>query len=119
MRSSNAAARRTVFSTVTAFRLLLPLVLAALLAGQKLPPAEFSGTVHGISKKHLVLETAEGNLIDFDVNGKTQVLRGKKKIELEDLQTGDAVKIEALQEPSRRQIFLMALTITASDKPKD
>lgn len=101
------------------FRLLLAILLAAALVAQQIPPAEFSGTIHGVSKKHLVLETAEGNLIDFDVNGKTRVMRGKKKIELEDLQTGDAVTIEARQEPSRRQIFLMALTITASDKPKD
>ena len=111
--------RPAVFPTVTAFRFLLPFLLAAFLNAQKLPPTEFSGTVHGVSKKHLVLETAEGNLIDFDVNGKTQVLRGKEKIELEDLQTGEPVKIEANQEPSRRQIFLMALTITASGKPKD
>jgi len=35
------------------------------------------------------------------------------------LQTGESIKIEARQEPSRYQVFLMALTITASDKPKD
>ena len=100
-------------------RLVLVAFLAASLAAQKIPPAEFSGTVHGISKNHIVLETAEGNLVDFDTNGKTQVMRGKKKIELSDLQTGDAITIEARQEPSRRQIFLTALTITASDKPKN
>jgi hypothetical protein len=105
--------------TVKVFRVLLAILLAAILAAQKLPPAEFSGSIHGVSKNHLVLETAEGNLIDFDVNGKTQVLRGKKKIELEDLKTGEAVTIEARQEPSRYQVFLMALTITASGKPKD
>jgi len=115
----NAMQARIVLKTVMSPRLLLIALLAAALAAQKLPPAEFSGTVHGVSKNHLVLETAEGNLVDFDVNGKTQVLRGKKKIELEELQTGDAVTIEARQEPSRRQIFLMALTITASDKPKN
>ena len=94
-------------------------VLAVALLAQKIPPANFSGTVHGISKKHLVLETSEGNLIDFDINGKTRVMRGKKKIEPDDLQTGDAVTIEAQQEPSRYQTFLLALTITESDKPKN
>lgn len=110
---------RAVFKSVIVFRLLLPILLAATLAAQKIPPAEFNGTIHGVSKKHLVLETAEGNLIDFDVNAKTRVMRGKKKIELEDLQTGDAVTIEARQEPSFSQSFLLALSITASNKPKD
>ncbi len=110
---------RTVLKSVMVFRLLLAILLAATLAAQKIPPAEFNGTIHGVSKKHLVLETAEGNLIDFDVNGKTRVMRGKKKIELENLQTGDAVTIEARQEPSFTQTYLTALTITASDKPKD
>src|SRR5579862_1064048 len=115
----NAMRVHIVLKTVVVFRLLLIALLPATLAAQKLPPLEFSGSVHGVSKNHLVLETPEGNLIDFDINGKTEVLRGKKKIGLEDLQTGDAVKIEARQEPSRRQIFLMALTITASDNRKD
>jgi len=110
---------RIVLKTVMSSRLLLIALLATVLAAQKLPPAEFSGAVHGVSKNHLVLETAEGNLVDFDVNGKTQVLRGKKKIELEDLKTGEPVTIEARQEPSRYQVFLMALSITASGKPKD
>jgi len=104
---------------VKVLRVLLAILLAATLAAQKLPPAEFSGTIHGVSKNHLVLETTEGNLIDFDVNGKTQVLRAKKKIELQDLRTGEAVTIEARQEPSRYQVFLMALTSTASGQPKD
>lgn len=99
--------------------IMLAGVLAVALLAQKIPPANFSGTVHGISKKHLVLETSEGNLIDFDINGKTRVMRGKKKIEPDDLQTGDAVTIEAQQEPSRYQTFLLALTITESDKPKN
>ena len=89
------------------------------LAAQQLPPANFSGTVRGVSKKHITVETAEGNLLDFDINGQTRVTRGKKKIGPEDLQTGDAVTIEARQEPSRRQVFLLALSITVSDKPKD
>ena len=100
-------------------RFLLGLTAAAALVAQRIPPANFSGTIHGVSKKHIVLETAEGNLLDFDVNAQTRVLRGKSKITIEDLQTGDSVTIEAKQEPSSRQTFLLALTITATEKPKD
>ena len=123
MQRSNVTAVRAVFPTVIALRLWIALTFAAALFAQKLPPAEFSGAVHGVSKNHIVLETAEGNLVDFDVNGKTRILRGKKKIELEDLHTGEPIKVEARQEPSRTETYLMALTITVPDEsagqPKD
>ena len=119
MRPGNAIPGGAVSSNVMSVRIIVLGVMATALFAQKIPPANFAGTVHGISKKHLVLETAEGNLVDFDINGKTRVIRGKKKIEPEDLQTGDAVTIEAQQEPSRYQTYLLALTITESDKPKD
>lgn len=99
-------------------RLWIVLAVAAVLFGQKVPPANFSGTIHGVSKKHLVLETAEGNLVDFDLDGKTLVLRAKKKISAEDLVTGDAVTIEAAEEPARNKLFLKALTITVSEPPQ-
>ena len=94
--------------------LWLALLLAAALLAQKIPPANFSGTVHGVSKKHITIETAEGNLLDFDITGKTKIMRCKKKIEPEDLKTGDSVTVEALQEPSRYRLYLEALSITAS-----
>jgi len=111
-------AGRTVFPAAMILRVLIFLAVTVGLLGQAVPPAIFSGTIHGISKKHLVLETAEGNLIDFDLDGKTHILRGKKKIGSEDLQTGDAVNIEAEQEPARNKLLLKALRITASDQPK-
>lgn len=110
--------RRAVLPSVMLFRLLILLSFAAALFGQKVPPTNFSGTIHGVSKKHLVLETAEGNLVDFDLDGKTRVLRGKTKVQPEDLQTGDAVTIEAAEEPSRNKLLLKALTITVSEPPK-
>ena len=123
MPPGNATAASAVFPSVMALRLWLALAFAAALFAQKLPPAEFTGSVHGVSKNHIVLETAEGNLVDFDVNGKTRIMRGKKKIELEDLHTGEPIKIEARQEPSRTETYLMALTITVPDqsagKPQD
>src|SRR5271154_6198977 len=101
-----------------ALAILVPVLLLPA-AAQDLPPANFSGTVHGVSKKHITIETVEGNLLDFDITGKTHVLRGKQKIQADALEVGDAVKIEARQLPSRRQQFLEALTITAPDKPKE
>jgi hypothetical protein len=97
-------------------RLLSVVLLSALLAGAqtpKLPPATFSGTVHGISNKQITIETSEGNLLDFDINRKTKILRGKKQIATSELDTGDKVTIDAREEMGR---FLIALVITAQSK---
>ena len=90
-------------------------LLALALGAQELPPANFSGAIRAVSKKHIIIETAEGNLLDFDITGKTRAMRGKTKIQPESLKEGETVKIEAKQEPSRRQQFLEALTITAGN----
>ena len=96
---------------------LLSLVLAAgLLIGQKIPPATFSGTVHGVSSKQVTIENADGNLLDFEINRKTRILRGKKQIGASELETGDTVTIEAREEMGR---FLVAITITVEPKSKD
>jgi hypothetical protein len=87
--------------------------LIATLATGQLPLATFSGAIHGVSKKQITIETAEGNLLDFDINKKTRVLRGKKQIAPEDLQTGDSVTIEAKQEKIQ---YLIAVTITAAER---
>ncbi len=97
-------------------RWLSIILLGALLAGAqtpKLPPATFSGTVHGVSNKQITIETAEGNLLDFDINHKTKILRGKKQIATSELDTGDKVTIDAREEMGR---FLIALVITAQSK---
>jgi hypothetical protein len=82
----------------------------------QIPLATFNGTVHGVSKKQITIESAEGNLVDFEINRKTRVTLNKKQISPEDLHTGDPVTIEAKQEMVR---FLVAVTITAHEKPKD
>jgi hypothetical protein len=92
------------------------LLAAALVCAQKIPLANFSGTVHGVSSKQLTIETAEGNLVDFDINRKTQLMRGKQRISAEDLQNGDFVTIEARQEMVR---FLVAVTVTVRERTKD
>ena len=86
------------------------LLVATLAIGQPLL-ATFSGAVHGVSKKQITIETAEGNLLDFDIDKKTQVMRGNKQIAPDDLQTGDSVTIEAKQEMVK---YLVAVTITAN-----
>jgi uncharacterized membrane protein len=95
-------------------RLVVLLSIALLVAGQTVVPlATFHGTVHGVSNKLITIETAEGNLVEFEINRKTRILREKKQIRPTDLATGDAVTIEARQEAVR---FLIAVTITAQAK---
>jgi hypothetical protein len=97
-------------------RLLLVTLLGTVLIGAqtvRVPPATFSGTVHGVSSKQITIETAEGNLLDFDINRKTKVMRGKKQIAPSDLDTGDTVTIDAREEMGK---FLVALVISAQPK---
>jgi Cu/Ag efflux protein CusF len=96
-------------------RLVALLMIAGLLVAQQvtLPLANFTGTVHGVSSKKITIENSDGNLVDFDVNRKTRVLRGKKEISISGLTTGDSVTIEARQERARFALILTAVTITA------
>ena len=97
-------------------RLLFGLAfLATALALAELPLATFSGSIHGVSKKQITIETAEGNLVDFDITKKTRVTRAGKQIAAEDLQTGDSVTIEAKQEMVS---YLVAVTITTMSSAK-
>lgn len=97
-------------------RLLNIILASAILAGAqapKVPLATFNGTVHGVSNKLITIETAEGNLVDFDINRNTKIVRSKKPIKASDLETGDTVAIEARQQFGE---FLIAVTITAQPK---
>jgi hypothetical protein len=98
-----------------ALRILMLLVVGLLLA-QKIPPATFHGTVHDVSKKKMTIENEDGNLLDFDINRKTHLLRGKAEISSEDFVTGEPVTIEARQEMGK---FLVAVSITAEPKSKE
>jgi hypothetical protein len=97
-------------------RLLSIALLCGLLCSAqaiKVPLATFNGTVHGVSNKQITIETAEGNLVDFDINRNTKILRSKKPIKASDLETGDMVTIDAKQEMGK---FLVAVVITAQPK---
>jgi len=59
------------------------------------------------------IENESGNLLDFDINRKTRLMRGKTQISPSDLENGEPVTIEARQEMGR---FLVALSITAQPK---
>jgi hypothetical protein len=93
----------------------LVLGLALLIDAQtvKVPPATFNGRIHGVSNKQITIETAEGNLLDFDINRKTKIMRGKTAVAASDLETGDTVTIDAREEMGR---YLIALVITAQPK---
>jgi hypothetical protein len=67
-----------------------------------------------VSNKQVTIETSEGNLVDFEINRSTKILRGKKQIKAAELETGDTVTIDARQE---MVTFLVAVAITA--QPKD
>jgi hypothetical protein len=89
-------------------------LFAALLAAQ-VPLANFTGAVHGVSKKQITIENADGNLVDFEINRKTKVTRDKKEIKPDEIMSGDEVTIQARQEMLR---FLVAVVITVQT-PKE
>src|SRR5580658_4023451 len=90
--------------------------LLATLAVAQIPVANFSGTVHDISKKQVTSDTGDGNLLDFEINRKTKVMRGKQEIKPEEIRTGDQITIEGRQEMLK---FLVAVVITVQAPPKD
>ena len=97
------------------WRATLLLASAFAVSGQKIPLATFTGTVHGVSSKQVTIENSDGNLVDFEINRKTRVMRGKKQIAVLDLATGETVTIEARQERSAFFVIgkLIAVTVTA------
>ena len=88
-------------------------IVTALQAAE-VPLANFSGAVHGVSNKQITIENAEGNLVDFDINRKTKVLRGKTEIKPEEIMSGDQVTIEARQVMLK---FLIAVVIRVQPPP--
>jgi hypothetical protein len=79
------------------------------IAAAQVPLANFTGTVHDISKKQVTIDTGDSNLLDFEINRKTKVMRAKKEIKAEEILTGDQVTVEGRQEMVR---FLVAVVIT-------
>ncbi len=95
------------------------LLFSALLAAQnkKVPLANFTGAVRSASNKRITIENQEGNLVDFDITGKTRVMSGKKKIRPADLKSGDEVTIEAHEEIRELGQYLVAEIITVMPPP--
>jgi hypothetical protein len=114
--SSNGRLDASVFQEGMLRRLLSYVLLSALLCvaqTPKIPLATFSGAVHGVSSKQITIETSEGNLVDFDINRNTKILRDKKPIKASDIETGDHVTIDARQQMAK---FLVAVIITVQPK---
>jgi Cu/Ag efflux protein CusF len=100
----------------TLVRLTLALWLVAAMAAGAVALANFTGAVHGISSKQITIENTDGNLIDFEINRKTKVMRGKQEIQPEEIMPGDQVAIQAKQQMLK---FLIAVTITVQTQPKE
>jgi hypothetical protein len=98
------------------WRIIAMVLVAGLLVAQKIPPATFNGAVHGVTNKQVTIENEAGNLLDFEINKKTKILRGAKTIPVSDLQPGEVVSIEAREEMGR---YLVALSVTAQPKPEN
>ena len=73
------------------------MLLAAAAFAAEVPLGNFTGVVHGVSKKQITIENPDGNLIDFTIDHKTKILRGKQEIQADDIMSGDEVTIEARQ----------------------
>src|SRR5580658_1325354 len=95
---------------------ILVFLVAGLLVAQKIPPATFNGTIHAVSSKQITIENEAGNLLEFEINRKTRLVRGDTQISTSDLANGEPVTIEARQEMGR---FLVAVSVTAHPKAKD
>ena len=81
-------------------RLFLTLCAAALLGAQKMPIVlpTFTGTLHIIDKKKIVLKDDKDHETDFRRTNKTEFLEGKKKVAPETLKAGDKLQIEARED---------------------
>ena len=95
--------------------LIAGLLALGLLFQAKLPLAHFTGKIHGTTKKQVIIDTEEGNQVEFAIDRKTRIQRGNKSAGASDLKTGDSVAIEARQEMLG---YLVAVTITAEAKPE-
>ena len=57
--------------------------------------ATFDGTLRSLTKKELVIELAGDQSLTFEVNKKTQFLRGAKPMAAKDVRVGALVLVEA------------------------
>jgi len=87
------------------------LLIALLLFQVSLPPAHFTGKVHLVSKKTITVNTDEGNEVEFSISRKTKAERAGKNVDVQSLQPGEQVSIDAEQE---RLGYLVALKVTVT-----
>src|SRR5260370_2950860 len=99
------------------WRVVAVLAVALIAAGETVPLATFTGKVHGVSSKQVTIENPDGNLVDFEINRKTRVMRGKKQITQSDLATGETVTIEARQERSAFFVMARLIAVTIAVRP--
>lgn len=61
--------------------------------------ADFEGTVRGITSKELVMETADGNTLQFHLGRKTEFYKGTERAKWSAIQVGMHVKVEGKKAP--------------------
>jgi len=89
--------------------MLVLLTIALLLFQGPLPPAHFTGKLHTIAKKAITVSTDEGNDVEFTISRKTKAERAGKSVDVQSLQPGEQVSVDAERE---RIGYLVALKVT-------
>jgi hypothetical protein len=77
-----------------------------------LPAAHFNGKVHTVSRKAITVDTDEGNEVEFAITRKSKAERAGKSVDLQSLQPGEKVSIDAELE---RLGYMVALKVIAAD----
>jgi len=62
-------------------------------------PADFEGSVRGVTSKELVIETADGNTLQFRLTRKTEYYTGKQKSKASAVEVGMHAKVEGRKAP--------------------
>jgi hypothetical protein len=61
--------------------------------------ADFQGTVRGVTSKDLVMETADGNTMEFRITRKTVIRRGNAEAKASAIEVGMKVNVAAKKAP--------------------
>ena len=77
--------------------------------------AVFTGTVNSVTKSDLEIQIENGNVLSFSILHKTRFVKDGKTIKRTDLHNGDAVTIQAAEDPTGHPA---AITVTLGKVPQ-
>lgn len=110
--------REDIVTRRHATAVLLALVLSAGAAwAHEGHNTKIMGTVAALQDNHLRVKTADGKTVMVMLTDKTSILRGKQKVKLTELKTGEHVVVEAADEKgmmTAHSVTLSAVTQTAT-----